>query len=650
MAAFPSFDAATLRAWQASAPVFLARQAKTIRQARHGWLQPRRVSFVFGCQRSGTKMVMRVLDRSPRTRIFHENHAVAFADFQLRPDRVIRSLVALNPAPVQIFKPICDSQEADRILARFPGARALWVFRHHDDVANSAAEKWGDHQRELIASLVGGDLDRWGWRLARVPATVLAAISQVYRPDLSAHEGALLFWYLRNSFFFALGLDQEPRVRLVGYEALVSAPEESFGALFAHVGTPFDPAFVDRVRGGSVGRVAPPAASSEIRALCADLQGRLDGLVAARELSGPPLVSPVLQLINTLGVGGAERYVVTLSSWLVDRGARVGVASSGGELEPQLAPEVKVTSVPLRRVRADLPQAATAIRRLIQEDPPAVIVVHSLAMAWIARVALAGWRIPVVDVAHGWPDDRYRLVGPLLRAADRVVAVSPEVRQKLVDAGLPEDRCTVVMNGVDLRRLGPRSGALRQEARAALGAGPEDLLVLTVGRLHPQKAQHHLVAVAAQQRLPRLRFAIVGTGERAEELAALVEARGQSGRVTLAGLRMDVPDLLGSADLYLSCSDWEGMSLTIIEAMAAGLPVVATRTEGSRHLLTDASGVLVPVGDVAAMAEAVARLAEDPAARAQMGAAARARALSHFGHERMAREVAQVLWEVGGWG
>ncbi len=111
-------DRDRIRGWRAAAPGFAARQRKTLGQVRYGWAHPKTTSFVFGCQRSGTKMMMRVLDRSPATRIYHENNALAFEDFQLRSDGILRALVLANPAPAQIFKPICDSQAADSILDR----------------------------------------------------------------------------------------------------------------------------------------------------------------------------------------------------------------------------------------------------------------------------------------------------------------------------------------------------------------------------------------------------------------------------------------------------------------------------------------------------------------------------------------------------
>ena len=631
----------TLEAWMRSAPGFLARQAKHIGQVRQLGTRPQRLGFVFGCQRSGTKMVMRILDQSPESRIYHENHASAFSDFQLRSDATVRALLATSPAPVQVFKPICDSQDAAAILDRFEGSRGVWIYRDPHDVARSAVEKWGAHQTEVVTAVVNGDTETWGWRTAQVPDEVRAALARVWRPDLTPHEGALLFWVLRNQFFFSQGLDRDPRVRLVRYADLVQRPADAFDGLFTHLGAAFSAEWVESVRASSLGRATPQGAA-EIRALVDDLLARMD----AWRPHPVPLVNPVLLMIDTLGVGGAERYVVTVANWLDAHGVDVAVASEGGALADELAPGVRFIEADICEVRAtDLPAAARTVRAILQEVQPAAIVSNSLATALVGRAAQVRRTIPIVNVAHGWPEERYRKVAPLMRVADRVVAVSPDVKRKLVAAGLDDARCRVVYNGVDCTPLGRREGAVRATARAAMGAGPEDLVVAIVGRLEAQKAHQHIPAIAARlkERCPRLRFALVGGGSREEELRALVEEHGVADRVRLLGRRRDVPDLLGSADLYLNCSDWEGMPLTTIEAMASGLPVVATRTEGAAQLLDARSGVVVDVGDVEAMADALARLDEQDDLRAAMSAAARERALAHFSHDRMVQELADVV-------
>ncbi|HND31429.1 MAG TPA: glycosyltransferase, partial [Myxococcota bacterium] len=393
-----------LRAWRKAAPGFVRRQSKNLRQLRYGFRHRQQLCFVFGCQRSGTKMLMRILDNSPATRIYHENNVLAFDDFQLRSDAILRTLTRSSPAPSQIFKPICDSHKADRLLERFPDANGLWIYRHYDDVANSARQKWGAHQRDVVAAVATGDLAPWGWRTEGISAEVTAEIRRVYRPDLLEDEGALLFWYLRNSFFFALGLDQHPRMLLVKYEELVRDPEHSFPPVFAHVGAPYDPSFLERVHAGSVGRKAPPRASAEIRALCEGLQQRLDAAVR-RPPRPVPVVSPVLMLINTLATGGAERYVVTVANWLADQGARVIIAAEHGELVEQLRPSIVFQDTDLRRVRGRLPVVAGRIRELIQREKPAVILGNSLVVTGIARAALPLGGVPVVNVAHGWPAD-----------------------------------------------------------------------------------------------------------------------------------------------------------------------------------------------------------------------------------------------------
>jgi glycosyltransferase involved in cell wall biosynthesis len=299
-------------------------------------------------------------------------------------------------------------------------------------------------------------------------------------------------------------------------------------------------------------------------------------------------------------------------------------------------------------VRAQVPKVARRVAAILARQRPGAVITNSLAMTLIARAAQPGRRAPVINVAHGWPADRYRLVAPLMRAADVVVAVSPDVKEQLVRHGLPESRCEVVFNGVDCRGLGPRSGDARAAAREAMGAGPADILVVSMGRLTTQKAHQHVVTVAGALRgaQPGLRYAIIGEGARAEELTQLVRAAGLETTVRLMGLRSDTADLLGAADIFLLCSDWEGMPLSTIEAMASGLPTVATRTQGADQLLTPSCGIVVPVGDAAAMAEGVARLAVDPALRASMGAVARERALTHFSHDRMVRELSEIVARV----
>ena len=630
--------------WKA-APAFARRQAKTARQSTHGWIHTRRLGFVFGCQRSGTKMVMRVLDEAPDTRIFHENHTVAFEDFQLRSQRVIRTLVALTPAPVQLFKPICDSHRAADVLADYPRARALWIVRDPDDVASSAVSKWADHQKHVIEAILADD-HSLGWRTRGVTERTLAALRTACKgAPLTAHEGALLFWLVRNQAFFDQGLQHNPAMRCVRYGALVSDPEAHFPAVFHHLGARYDPSFVAQVNARSVRRSEPPAVRPAIRALVDALDARFH-TVSPLPL---PLPARAMVIIDTLGRGGAERYAVTVANRWADQGVQVTVVSSGGELTADLDDRVEAVEGPFEEVRGTLPSAAMELRGVLQRTRPDVIVSNSLATALLGRAAQTVRRVPIVNVAHGWPAERYSKVARPMAVADRVVAVSPDVKNRLVAGGLDASKVVVVHNGVDTRPFDRADDTTRARLRPELGA-PSDhhILVVTVGRLEAQKAHQHIFHIAARLKNshPNVRFALVGGGTRADELAELCRTLDVEDRVKLTGMRTDIADVLGSADIFFNCSDWEGMPLSTIEGMAARLAVVATRTEGAAQLFTPDTGSVVPVADVDAMADAIATLAIDTPRRLAMGAAAQERARQHFSHTRMVDQLMDVVQTV----
>jgi glycosyltransferase involved in cell wall biosynthesis len=196
-------------------------------------------------------------------------------------------------------------------------------------------------------------------------------------------------------------------------------------------------------------------------------------------------------------------------------------------------------------------------------------------------------------------------------------------------AGNARSRCTTIYNGLDADAF-RASAAPRDTARAALGLAPGDLAVVTVGRLQPQKAHEHLIGaaqlVAARHPDLPLRYFVVGEGPRRAELEALAAASGLAGCMHFLGARRDVPSLLAAADLCCLTSRYEGFSNVVLECLIMGVPVVATDAGGVREALEDGrSGFIVPVGDVAALADRIANLSRDEGLRRAMGQAARAR-------------------------
>ena len=220
--------------------------------------------------------------------------------------------------------------------------------------------------------------------------------------------------------------------------------------------------------------------------------------------------------------------------------------------------------------------------------------------------------------------------------ADRVIAVSNATREFAIEhEGVSAERTAVIANGIDVDRYVPGEG--RDEARAELGYGPEHVVVGTIGRLHEQKG--HVYLIDALERLsashPELRAFIVGYGPLESSLNERIQRLGLADRVRLLGYRTDTARLLAAMDVFVLPSLWEGMPNALLEAMAMGLPVVATGVDGNLDLVADGeTGMLIPAGDAEALASAIQCLARDADRAREMGSRGRERAAQQFSLER----------------
>lgn len=246
--------------------------------------------FVVGCQRSGTTMVLEVLDRSGETSVFHEYHRAAMEDFRLRAPEVIDRIVDESRAPVVVFKPITESQWTDRLLERHPQARAIWLFRRYQDVANSALAKWPGTNTTFVDAIREGEPAKLGWQTERISPEVQAVVNAV-GADLSQAEGAAMFWYARNQLYFEQDLAHDPRVLLVQYEQLVQDPEGGFRRIFEFAGATFDPAFVRDVAPTSLGRRTFGPIRDSVKRICDEMMSRL--VSTERALAGRGAQDPV---------------------------------------------------------------------------------------------------------------------------------------------------------------------------------------------------------------------------------------------------------------------------------------------------------------------------------------------------------------------
>jgi glycosyltransferase involved in cell wall biosynthesis len=216
------------------------------------------------------------------------------------------------------------------------------------------------------------------------------------------------------------------------------------------------------------------------------------------------------------------------------------------------------------------------------------------------------------------------------------VAVSRSLRAQLVAEGFPESRVRVVRNGIDPGP--PPAPELRKQARARLGLPEDEFVIGAVGRLAMVKDFGALIAAFGLLRsMPgRARLIIVGDGPERAALVSQARAANVSRAVLFTGHQHDAPALMPAFDVFVNSSIYEGVSLTILEAMAAGVPVLATAVGGTPEIVQDGvNGRLIPSRGIREMASAIAALARDPELRARLGAAGRSRVLRSFHIDRM---------------
>ena len=372
----------------------------------------------------------------------------------------------------------------------------------------------------------------------------------------------------------------------------------------------------------------------------------------------------VVHAIARLNVGGAALSVLELAAGQQSLGHDVlvvaGTIPRGEASMEHLAQEL---GVPYRHVpelqreispRADA-AAVRTIHRLLRERRPHVLHTHTAKAGTTGRVAalVAGGGRPgaVVHTYHGHVlsgyfaprrERAFRLVErALAHATDALIAVSDEVRDDLVRFRVaPREKFAVIPYGFDLDRRVDSSPQTRARRRA--GADLEDAFVIGwAGRLTEIKRPQDLIRVLA--RLPEAVLVLAGDGELRQEVEELAGSLGVAERVRFLGYVEDLGSWYAAFDVFLLTSANEGAPVVAIEALAAGVPVVATAAGGTGTVVDDEeTGLLAPVGDVAALAAQVERLRDDPDLRARFGAEGASRMRVRFSTGRMVDDVERL--------
>jgi glycosyltransferase involved in cell wall biosynthesis len=349
----------------------------------------------------------------------------------------------------------------------------------------------------------------------------------------------------------------------------------------------------------------------------------------------------VLHLHKIKGVSGSERHLLTLLPALREHGIDARMLSLGvdGTDAPRFYAALDELGVPNRLVRCGLdvsPRLARDVVRAVRAESPDLLHTHLVHADVYGSIASSRLRVPVVSSRHN--DDRY-LLGPFryvdrafARRASRLIAISDAVRLFLERAGHDPAKLVTVHYGLDELPAG-----VSDPTPAEAGIPHDSPLVVAVGRLIEQKNHPTLLRAFARVHAerPSARLAILGGGPLEAETRGLAEELGLAGAVVLPG-RTEIRDWLERADVFAHSSRWEGFGIVLLEAMLAGLPIVATRVSAVPEVVVDGeTGLLVEPGDDAAFSAALAALVADPDRARSLGEAGRARARSEFSVARM---------------
>ena len=376
----------------------------------------------------------------------------------------------------------------------------------------------------------------------------------------------------------------------------------------------------------------------------------------------------VLHLILTLERAGAQEVLRSLVTQQAAMGVESVVATF---VDGEIRDDLEAAGIPVEvlgprrfgierplRFREELADFGRRLRTLLGErriDLVQTHLLHTLDFLALALPVPVIWTVHNVDYLPAGGSAWGRLKREVHRRLYRrnrerfaAIVATAETMRTEVERGIGASRRLVtISNSVELgERAQPEH---RPEVRRALGLDEGAALLLTVGRLTEQKGQLHLVRAmrSVVETHPQARLLIAGTGELESALRAEVGRLGLEDHVTLLGLRRDVDQLLRAADLFVLPSLWEGLSIALLEAMAAGLPVVATRVSGTDQVLRHGeSGLVVEPRDEDALAKALQAVLDDRELACALGARARATVEEEHSAERAARAYLELYKEV----
>jgi len=374
----------------------------------------------------------------------------------------------------------------------------------------------------------------------------------------------------------------------------------------------------------------------------------------------------ILHIINSLDIGGNERFVLQLLAFLPRERfhQEVCVPDRGKDATRDLERECERLRIGFTMIRAvgnlDA-RVFVKLKRLLTRGRYDIVHTHLIYSQIYGRLAAAAAGAKCVvsseqNIYKVKARPPFRWVERRLSGlTDRVIACSSEVREHLVrKVGINPFKVVVVPNAVDTNvffPIGKQSPLFEKvkSARRELGIEDGDVVIGSVGHMARQKGQKHLVAAIPEVQLkyPRAKFVFVGKGKLRRDLREQARALGVEEAVRFAGIRKDIPIVLNCFDVFVLPSLWEGFGTAIVEALACGVPVVATRVGGIPEVIEHgADGLLVPAGLARPLAQSIVRILDDPSLRGDMIYRGLRKAVERFNVTRMAETLAKIYSQI----
>ena len=339
-----------------------------------------------------------------------------------------------------------------------------------------------------------------------------------------------------------------------------------------------------------------------------------------------------MRVVPSLEMGGVEKTLISLLPRLKERGFEVKVCTL--YRKDILAQEMEEKGIPVinigMRARLDVDikylKGIFYLKHWMMKEGFHIVHTHLYRANTPGRIAAKLAQIPVVVAnehnVDEWKNFFQRSVDRALsRITDRIIAVSERVKKFYVEeVGIPPGRITVLYNGVDLERFDKKVNVM--EKRKELGLPLHSIIVGSVGRLHPQKNYFNFIKAISLivKKFSRVHFLLVGGGPLKERLKRFSRTLGLEEKISFLGERKDIEEIYPVMDIFVLSSDREGFPITILEAMACGLPVVATRVGGVEEEVEEGkTAFLVPPANSEALAEAITKLISSPSLRKEMG-------------------------------